>query len=366
VANREARDPRGLTLAGGDGPDNPLVAEAPRGVAAVLLPSKTVVRTTASELHRGDLVVALICAVTSVVLTGLVLEAVTDRDWSVQGWEWANVMVAASVVTLGVLWRVSLRPSRGAHEPGGFVKQLVKTELKHLGYTVQRVPSPAFDPAFVLEIDFEYVLDHYLASRDDPRPFFFLQVGAHDGVVDDQLHEHIRRGNWHGMLLEPQSHPFSRLVQNYAGLEGLTFVNAAISEQSGPRELFVIQDEGGRTLESFSGTASFREEPLQTPHRKAGPQGSRIGSVEVTCTTFADVLVGIDYLDLLQIDVEGYDLELLKLFDFGRIRPAIVRFEHRHLSASELDDAVVLLARYGYRVVREEYDTTAYSPLVPA
>jgi FkbM family methyltransferase len=322
-----------------------------------------VVGTTPSELQRGDQVVALICAVTSLVLTALVFEAVTDRDWSVRGWEWPEVMAAASVVTLGVLWLISLRPSRAALEPGGFVKRLVKTELKRHGYAIQHLPSPAFDPELALHIDFDYVLDHYLASRSDPRPFFFLQVGANDGVVDDQLHEHIRKGNWRGILVEPQTHPFRRLVQNYAGVEGLTFVNAAISEQSGTRELFVIQDEAGGTLESLSGTASFRQESLETPHRKAGPAGSSIGSVGVMCKTFADVLVDVDHLDLLQIDVEGYDLELLKLFDFDRIRPAIVRFEHRHLSATELDDAVLLLARHGYRVVREEYDTTGYSGL---
>jgi hypothetical protein len=79
------------------------------------------------------------------------------------------------------------------------------------------------------------------------------------------------------------------------------------------------------------------------------------------CKTFADVLADVTYLDLLEIDAEGYDLELLKLFDFSRIKPPIVRFEHMHLSADERDEAVELLADLGYRMVREEYDTTAYS-----
>jgi hypothetical protein len=63
-------------------------------------------------LRRGDPVVALVSAAISLVLTGLFFEALTDRDWSVQGWEWPEVMVAASVVTLGALWLVSLRPAR--------------------------------------------------------------------------------------------------------------------------------------------------------------------------------------------------------------------------------------------------------------
>lgn len=317
------------------------------------------------ELQRGDLVVALISAAISVVLTGFLFEALTDRDWSVQGWEWPQVMVAASVVSLGAFWLVSLRPRRASPERGSVVKQLVKTELKRLGYTLQRVPSPASDPRFALKVDFDYVLDHYVASRDDPRPFFFLQVGAYDGVSDDPLHERVRAGSWHGILVEPQRSHFRRLVENYAGLHGLTFVNAAISEEPGPRSMYVIQDEAGAPIESLGGLASFREEPLRAFHGKMGSHypGSRVGSVGVECTTFADVLANASYLDLLQIDVEGYDLELLKLFDFARVTPPIVRFEHRHLSAGELDEAVQLLARHGYRMVREEYDTTGYAAL---
>jgi FkbM family methyltransferase len=242
------------------------------------------------------------------------------------------------------------------------LKSWVKTGLGRLGYTIQRTPSPAFDPQLALTVDLEYVLAHYLASREDPRPFFFLQVGAHDGVVEDPLHKHVLRGRWHGILVEPQALPFGRLVENYAGLEGLTFVNAAISEQSGPKALYSIQDETGATLDSLSGTASFRKDNLRTPHRKVGPAGSQIGSVEVMCKTFADVLGDVAYLDLLEIDVEGYDLELLMLFDFTRFAPPIVHFEHRHLSAAEQDGAARLLARHGYRMVRDEYDTTAYSP----
>ena len=244
-------------------------------------------------------------------------------------------------------------------------KAWIKAGLGRLGYTIQRrTPPPASDPRFVLAINFDYVLAHYLASRNDPRPFFFLQVGANDGVMDDPLHQHIRDGNWHGILVEPQSAHFRRLVENYAGLEGLTFVNAAISEQSGPRRMFVIQDETGAPIEDLGRLASFREEPLHAFLDKMGGHypDSRIGSIEVTCTTFADLLGGASYLDLLQIDAEGYDLELLKLFDFARIAPPLVRFEHKHLSADEMDETTKLLSRHGYRMLREENDTTAYLP----
>jgi hypothetical protein len=129
--------------------------------------------------------------------------------------------------------------------------------------------------------------------------------------------------------------------------------------------MFVIQDRTGAPIESLGGLASFREDPLCAFHARMASEypGSSVGSIEVACTTFDDVLAGTSYLDLLQIDVEGYDLELLKLFDFRRMKPPIVRFEQRHLSVNEWDEAFLLLAQHGYRMVREEYDTTAYRPV---
>ena len=306
----------------------------------------------------------LVAAVASVALTGLLFEALTDRDWSVGGWEWPEVLGLAVVIVLAAVWLVSTRlQSEGLHGRG-VVKQLVKSELGRLGYSVQRLPSPAADPQFELDIDFEYVLAHHLAARVNSRPFFFLQVGANDGAGDDPLYRHVREKNWHGILVEPQPEQFAKLLENYEGSEDLAFVNAAIAEQPGVRPMYVISDATGAPIEAFSGIASFREGPPRALHAKMGRHypGSSVGTVAAACTTFADVLSGVSYLDLLQIDVEGYDVELLTLFDFARIKPSIVRFEYRHVSANELDDAFLLLARHGYLMVREEYDVTAYLP----
>jgi FkbM family methyltransferase len=244
------------------------------------------------------------------------------------------------------------------------LKSSVKTVLGRLGYTVQRLPPPRDDPQFALTVGFDFVVAHYLAARHDPRPFFFLQVGASDGIDDDPLRAYIRLHNWHGILIEPQAVAFERLTANYAGVDGLIFVKAAISERAGSRALHMILDEKGALLDSLNVTASFREEPLRAQLSKLSIPGASIGSVDVRCTTLAEVLADVTYLDLLQIDVEGFDLEVLKLFDFDDMKPPIVHFEHRHLSAPEIDEAFVFLAQHGYRMVREKYDTTAY--LAPA
>ena len=199
---------------------------------------------------------------------------------------------------------------------------------------------------------------HYLATRSDERPLFFVQVGANDGIHDDPLRPYVLEENWRGILIEPQQLAFERLAANYAGAEGLTLVNAAISEQAGSRPLYLLRDEDG-ALDPIGGSSSFLREPLEAVITKLGIRAT-IDSVEVRCTTFTDLLADVAYLDLLQIDVEGFDLEILRLFDFDRLSPPIVHFEHRHLSPDEIDEAYLLLAERGYGMVREENDTTAY------
>jgi FkbM family methyltransferase len=242
------------------------------------------------------------------------------------------------------------------------LKNFVKAGLARLGYTMHRIAPRADDPTNAIDFDFDYVLAHYLAGRDDSTPLTFLQVGAFDGVADDPVNVHVRRRGWHGILVEPQPAAFERLVANYSHAPGLTFVNAAIAPEQGTRPLYVIRDEAGELVETLGGIASFHRAHLERFMRTDGPRypGVQIGSLEVRCTTFEDVLSGVPQLDLLLIDTEGYDVELLELFDFDRFRPAIVRFEHAHLSRARWDEAVQLLARHGYRTLREEYDTTAY------
>jgi FkbM family methyltransferase len=320
---------------------------------------------TSTHLKRVDAVLVLTIAVSSLVLTGTLLEAVTDRDWSVRGWEWPEVLVAASVLALGALWLVSIRRSPEPLRGGSTVKRLVKSELERRGYRISRVLPLASQPDHALDVDFEYVLAHYLARRERRDPFFFVQIGAFDGVSFDRLHRHVVDGRWHGVLVEPQAEHFRRLVANYKGLDGLTFVNAAVDSERGSRPLFVIEDEAGNPIASLAGLASLSRERLEDWRRRDGhkyPAAQSIGAVPVDCVTFEDILLGVERVDLLEIDAEGYDLELLRVFDFDRYAPAIVRFEHAHLSRTDWDEAVALLRRHGYRVVREEYDTTGYAP----
>ena len=73
---------------------------------------------------------------------------------------------------------------------------------------------------------------------------------------------------------------------------------------------------------------------------------------EVATVTFADILSSTgkeDQLDVLQIDTEGADAKILRLFPFNSSRPAIVHWEIKHLSKKEREDCLDRLSNHGYR-----------------
>ena len=313
--------------------------------------------------RQRDLLTTVVVGAAAAGVAAFAFEAATDRDWTVSGWEWPEVLVAAVVVMLVALWGFAHTLPAVAIDEWSPLRVLVKTSLERRGYRIGRLPPLASERGYTLDIDFDYVLAHYLGRRIDTRPFFFVQIGAFDGTTHDRLHENVRKGRWHGVLVEPQPRYFQRLLESYEKTDGLSFVNAAVDGERGVRTLYGVESAHGEPIDDLGHLASFSREHLLDWQRRDGHHDEadiRIGGTSVPCLTFDDLLADVDYVDLLHIDAEGYDLELLKLFDFDRFAPEIVRFEHAHLSRGDWDEAVRLLVRHGYRTIREEYDTTAY------
>ena len=57
----------------------------------------------------------------------------------------------------------------------------------------------------------------------------------------------------------------------------------------------------------------------------------------------------VTHIDLLQIDVEGFDCLILLSYDFTLVHPSVISFEHRHCTADEYQACEAILKREGYR-----------------
>jgi len=209
-----------------------------------------------------------------------------------------------------------------------------------------------------LTLDLDMVLSHY---RIEHPKVLYLQVGAFDGVTGDPIYPLIEKHGLRRIVIEPQKDAFERLKTNYARFSNFHLVNAAIADYNGTSNLFRINP-GARGPEWLHQIASFDRNVLAGHARMVPNLESMIETEQVPCMTFETLLkdLRLETVDLLQIDAEGLDAKLLRLFDIPMRKPPMVRFEHKHLSIADHENSIAMLVREGYRVTAAGSDTLAY------
>jgi FkbM family methyltransferase len=249
--------------------------------------------------------------------------------------------------------------------------------MRPFGYAVRpagharKEVFPPKEKEAVLKFVFQALVERLVAERAGSE-VSFIQIGAFDGVSNDPLHPFIIAHRWRGVLVEPQTAPFDQLKKNYRGHDQLTFVNAAIGETDGVIDFYVVPE--GENLPPRSQNIASLKKDNVLKHRDGLPDyGVRVGiedieerveAVQVETLTFATLVerCGVERLDLLQVDAEGYDARILAQVDFERFHPPIVRYEHMHLSGEEQEATLRLLRGHGYLVVIGFTETLAYIP----
>ena len=245
---------------------------------------------------------------------------------------------------------VSLVPTRLRR----YCVDFIDTEFRGVPLALRR------NPAAELRASLDMVLAHYRLSHPD---VCYLQIGAFDGMTGDPIYPLIERHALRGVLVEPQRWAFDQLKANYArfGASRFTFINAAIAASNGSATLYRVRPVDGDPP-WVPQLAGFDRRVLASHTYLKPDVESRIEAEEVRCLTVSSILeeAGVERVDLVQIDAEGYDAELLRLFDVPSRRPAIIQFEHKHLPRPAHRAAVESLLDVGYRVAIGNGDTLAY------
>ena len=243
------------------------------------------------------------------------------------------------------------------------MRQAIKNLIKKSGYSIVRtkVRGAAQKQLPITRGDF---FNLYFSCV--PEDFFFLQIGANDGVVNDPIREYVVKYGLRGMAVEPQPAVFERLSETYRGAS-VECVNAAI----GPKDLtFYTVKPSMMTEENFGAMtciASFNKKVMTGLLKKNIPKGADpvdyIDEDAVPVMSFSDLIESrhIKKIDMLQIDCEGYDHELLRAFDFDRFSPSLINFESVFFPDAVREEIEGMLTARGYHLFRDEmWDTCAY------
>ena len=209
--------------------------------------------------------------------------------------------------------------------------------LRKIGYEIVRYSR------------FPSVLEQELKNDPD---FFFVQIGANDGVRFDNLYNFVTNNNCKGLVVEPIKDYFERLALNYKDYPNIIPVNVAIHKEDKKATIYRVDPKRLHELPvAVDGIASF----LPQHHQLMNTPSEYMISEEVACMHLMEMFdqYKVTKINLLQIDTEGYDAEIIKLIDFERIKPSIIKYEHHGISDQEEAELQSMLTKIGYEVFRE-------------
>ncbi|MDP4933343.1 MAG: FkbM family methyltransferase [Salibacteraceae bacterium] len=257
------------------------------------------------------------------------------------------------------------------------LKEFFKLLYKRLVFWL----SASNNPVFILGYKWFYhpktgTISVFLDRLSKSRKVFVFQVGANDGITHDPIHKFVKRDQWSGILLEPQKYVFEKFLKPiYAKNKGVIPVNAAIGYEDGEATLYRIAFSNKRWA---TGLASFDKSSLQALFDdgtilkrtiKTGETFPKEASNQIAqdqIKTYSPSSLINQYqvtkIDLLMIDAEGFDFEVIKMFDMNLVKPASIIFERTHLSAEERKECDDLLTRHGYQFKDINANTLAWQP----
>lgn len=185
-----------------------------------------------------------------------------------------------------------------------------------------------------------------------PGQRFYVDVGAHHPFrFSNTMHFYL--AGWRGINIEPNP-ALSLLFTKYRPRD----INlcAGVSDCSGTLKYWKFNEPALNTFDSETMEKILRE------HREYVLNGSE----EIPVFTLAEILdrhmpagTGIDFLS---VDVEGFDLKVLKSNNWPKYRPKVVLFEDRGLTLDGLSSSAghQYLTSLGYTAYAKTINTLFY------
>jgi len=231
--------------------------------------------------------------------------------------------------------------------------------IKNYGKIAANVLWRMFSGRFLFSFNCKIILQKTFPADQE---FTFIQVGANDGVSNDFLYGFVSTRKAAGLVIEPVEEYYKQLVENYRKFPSIIPVNIAVHATEKCLTLFKVKQESLAQLPVWAnGIASSNE----AHHLNSGIGKEHMQTITVKADTLMNTVQAYDfskYIHYLQIDVEGYDDEVVKQIDFKKLHPSIIRFEYMNLSEEQTVRTIRFLKRQGYYCYYEEIDVVAVKP----
>jgi FkbM family methyltransferase len=159
-----------------------------------------------------------------------------------------------------------------------------------------------------------YIIDKYFSYKENG---IFIEVGGYDGVFHSNTYVLEKYFGWNGILVEPSKNQFEKCKQNRSSH---IYNKALVSFDYNEPYIFGDFNDG-------SPMSSINGERLNNGNL-----------IKVETSTLQNILdeLSITEVDFFSLDVEGYELSVLKGINFNKVKFNILLIEYNPATINEL------------------------------
>ena len=132
------------------------------------------------------------------------------------------------------------------------------------------------------------------------------------------------------MLVEPVPWLFNKLQEKYGSVESVHLLQAVISENDADEISFFAPTQSANEVATWGDQLGSLNPVHALGHNKEF--SDKIEEIKVHGISFGTLIskFGIEEIQVLHTDTEGYDARLLSAFPFEIIKPKEIIFEYKH------------------------------------
>jgi hypothetical protein len=198
-----------------------------------------------------------------------------------------------------------------------------KVSRSHLRYLLRKIWHKCYPYTGLNGLDRKLLL-HLPAG-----PGFFIEAGANDGIRQSNTYYLEKRRSWSGLLVEPVPHLAAKCVKNRSR-SVVAQVVLVPPEQSGEDIMIIDLDLMTLVADQPSGLIDTSNHILLAED----VQGIKANEIMVPGITLSELLEqqGNPRVTLFSLDVEGFEIDVLRGLDLNRHRPDFILVETRSVS----------------------------------
>lgn len=189
-----------------------------------------------------------------------------------------------------------------------------------------------------------------------------LQVGAFTG--NDKIHQILKNEiTASALLIEPVPWNFELLKNNYKNIanpDRIIFDSSVINTYNGQCKFYAVKHNNYNT-DWIPQISSLNLNFIKDHEKIINNETIRYEQLYLQCINFSSLIekYKIMNVELLKIDVEGFDYNLIIDWPYNKIRPKYIQLETAHLDGSvnksnKLIDLNKFLYKQGYSFIKNE------------